>query len=376
MTAKRMFAHVRRHMRAVAFAVVLTSLVALAPAVARPQEPGPSKETEDPRVSEARALVRLVYAAMRSGLAVDQQPFGWSNDFFKGSDGTVHIPFTLTIDQAKVGPSTATLYLLVTPRLGVSDRTGPRQTGLRTLEPEALQGPPQRPIAFEGVYSIDLAAAAGQGSESYRVRRAFALEAGEYEVYAALGSRSRVGAETSGLAEPVDAVDPIMIKQALSVPDLWTAGLATSTVVLVESVEPIEAPEPTDPPIVDPYVLGTTRIAPAADAEFQSTEPLAVSFWVYNTGLTPNRQPDVTVDYLLHRRHADGATFLGRTAPQEFNEQTQGGFDVDAGHELVFNQAIPLETLVPGAYRLEIHVNDNTNGASVTRHVEFTIRGS
>ncbi len=371
MTAKCMFAHVRRRTPAVALAVALPSLVALASAAARPQEPGPS---EDPRVSEARALVRLVYAAMRSGLAVDQQSFGWSNDFFKGTDGTVYIPFTLTIDRVKLRPPTATLYVLVTPRLGASDRTGPQPTGPRTLEPEALQGPPPRPIAFEAIYSIDLAASGGQGSDSYRVRRAFALEAGEYEVYAALGSRSRTRAETSGLSDPVDAVDPIMTKQVLSVPDLWTAGLATSTVVLVESVESIEAPRLSDPPIVDPYVLGTTRTTPAADAEFQSTEQLAVSFWVYNTGLTPNRQPDVTVDYLLYRRHADGVTYLGRTAPQDFNAQTQGGFDIDAGHELVFIQAIPLETLVPGAYRLEIQVNDNTNGASVTRHVEFTIR--
>ena len=327
-------------------------------------------------MSDARALVRRVYAAMRSGRAIDQQPFGWSNDFFKGADGTVYIPFTLTIDRARLGPPMAVLYVLVTPRLGVSDRSGTRPTGPRTLEPEVLQGPPPRPIAYEAIYSIDLVAAGGQGSDSFRVRRAFALEPGEYEVYAALGSRSRAGAETSGSPEPVDPIDPLMIKQALSVPDLWTAGLATSTVVLVESVEPIEAPRLADPSIVDPYVLGTTRITPAADAEFQSTEQLTVSFRVYNTGLTPNRQPDVTVDYLLHQRHTDGVTYLGRTAPQEFNAQTQGDFDIDAGHEPVFIQAIPLETLVPGAYRLEIQVNDNTNGASVARHVDFTVRGS
>ena len=68
-------------------------------------------------------------------------------------------------------------------------------------------------------------------------------------------------------------------------------------------------------------------------------------------------------------------TYLVRTAPQNLNAQTQGRFDIDAGYEPIFIQTIPLETLVPGAYRLEIQVNDNTNGASVTRQVEFTIRG-
>ena len=116
----------------------------------------------------------------------------------------------------------------------------PQPTGPQTLEPEALQGPFPRPVA----------------------------------------------------------VEPMLIKQALSVPDRWNTGLETITVVLVESVEQIEAPQTTAQPNVDPYVLGGTRITPAGDAEFQSTEQLSVSFRVHSAGLTPARQPDVTVDYL------------------------------------------------------------------------------
>ena len=370
----RMLRCIRSRATAVAAAVLLLPLVTASPAVARPQAADP---TSDPRVSEVRALVRLVYAAMRAGLAADQRPFGWSNDFFKGTEGTAYVPFTLTVDRTKLRTPAATLYVLVTPHAGPTDRTSP-PGGPGRLEPEELRGPPPRAIAFEAMYFIDLTApTADQGGDYYRVRRALSLKAGDYDVYAALGSlrQTRGRGESSVRREADDMDDVMMIKRELSVPDLWTAELATSTVVLVESVEPIEAPLPTDQQIVDPYVLGTTRIAPAAAADFQPTEQLAVTFWVYNTGLTPDRQPDVTVDYLLYQRHAGGESCLGKTNQQEFNAQTQGGFDIDAGHELLFVQAIPLDTLTAGAYRLEIQVNDNTSGASVTRHVEFTVRG-
>ena len=366
---------IRSRATAVAAAVLLLPLVTAWAAVAHPQAADP---TSDPRVSEVRALVRLVYAAMQAGLAADQWPFDWSNDFFKGTEGTVYVPFTLTVDRTKLRTPAATLYVLVTPRAGPTDRTSPLPGVPGRLDPEELRGPPPPAIAFEAVHFIDLTAStADQGGDYYRVRRGLSLKAGDYDVYAALGSlRQTRGRDESSVRRETDDMDDVMmIKRELSVPDFWTTELATSTVVLVESVEPIAVPLPTDQQSVDPYVLGTTRIVPALDADFQPTEQLTVTFWVYNTGLTPDGQPDVTVDCLLYQRRAGGESYLGRTNQQEFNAQTQGGFDIDAGHELLFVQAIPLDTLTAGTYRLEIQVNDNTSGASVTRHVKFTVLG-
>ena len=211
-----MFPSVQSRMTAVTLGVLLPPLVIISSAAAHPQAQGPT----DPRVNEVRALVRVVYAALRGGRVAAQRPFGWSSEFFKGTDGTTHIPFTLTVDRSRLRTTTAVLYVLVTPRDGPSDRVPNGRPN--TLEPEELQGPPAPPIAFEAVYFIDLAALSNsttdQGGDVYSVRRAFSLPAGDYDVYAALGpgSQTRVEIESSALRE---ADNVMIIKQELLVPD-------------------------------------------------------------------------------------------------------------------------------------------------------------
>lgn len=346
-----------------AFCAVLLG-VSRPTALAREQDPGARA-----RVEEARALVRVVYGVLRGRLAPGERPFRWSNDFFKGQSGTTYVPFTLTFDRATISAGRVAVYVLATPHLDAAPNA--RRPAPDSPAPERLENPPPPNVAFEGLYFVDLNS--NESGDAGRVRRAFSLPPGDYDVYVALAASRATGPGVS--PEPKDDDAKVMlIKQELSVPNLWTTELTTSTVVVAERIEPLAAPPAPEEQSSDPYALDTVRIVPAGRADFQRTEQPAVIFFVYNAGVTSERKPDVTVEYVLYRRGPAGDTYFSGTDRQSFNAQTLQGFDIDAGHQLVVGQTMLLGTFPQGAYRLEIKVIDNTRGSAVIRNVDFAVR--
>jgi hypothetical protein len=167
-----------------------------------------------------------------------------------------------------------------------------------------------------------------------------------------------------------------VIKQEVSVPDLWRPSLSTSTVVIAERVEPLTAPPTAEQQASNPYLLGGWDIVPARRTEFQPSDELSVIFFVYNAGLTSARKPDVTIEYAFYRRSEARATLFVRTPPQHLNASTVPSFSAEAGHQIIGGQAVPLKSFPEGGYRLEVKVVDKTNGSTVTRDVAFSVRAS
>jgi len=309
-------------------------------------------------------LTGVVYAVLRGRFAPSGRPFTWSNDFFKGESGNTYVPYTLTIERAKLPTSTAALYVLVTPRPTAAKKPPSPPVVLESDEP---QPPPAPEAVFEAISFVDLNTDHGQGP--YRISRTFSLPAGTYDVYVALSP--------SGETLPTGQVNSsavMMISQELSVPDLWATGLSTSSVVVAERVEAIKTPLTVEQQDQEPYTLGTTRIVPARATDFRKSDELAVIFFVYNQGLTAQRKPDVSIDYRFHRRDPGGESYFSKTAPQHFNAQTLPTFDAAAGHQLMAGQAVSLQQFPEGAYRLEIKITDNTSGKTLTRSVNFGVR--
>jgi hypothetical protein len=206
-------------------------------------------------------------------------------------------------------------------------------------------------------------------SVAHRIRRAFAVPGGEYDVYVAVK-------ETSSSEDTEAPATVMMLKQGLTVPDFWGSELATSTVIMAQQVEPLAAPLSPDEQIANPYTLGTTRIVPVEDSIFASSDELSLVFLVYNPRLDADNKPDVTVEYSFHRRTSAGEEYFNKTNPQHFNAETlPASFDVSAGHQLVAGQAVPLSLFPEGDYRLEIAVKDNASGGSLIRDVVFTVGG-
>ena len=367
-----------KHAVTFGLAILLSSAVA-GPAPASAQAPLPAG-----RVADVRALASAVYAALNAGGAESEAPFTWSNDFFKGAPGTTDVPFTVAVERTRLPDEEAALYLLATPHDAPEAATDELPGRPSTLAPEELQGPAPPTVAFEAVWFVGVSEMRSDPA-NYHFSRVFPLGPGEYDVWVAIAPVSAVGAvaadpgaEVATALAPTTSTAPspdtiLVASTTLTVPDYWADGFATSSVVVVDSVEPVAQAVAGGQQAPEPYTMGGARVVPAADTRFGSMERLTVAFFVYNPGLGTDGSPDVTVDYLVYRQEAEGARYHGRTRAQRFNAETLVGFDPAAGHQIVASQSVPLQAFPPGTYRLDIRVMDNTTDTSVVRNVPFSI---
>ena len=324
-----------------------------------------AQEQEEAVRREIQSLAEVVEAAIQGQLVPTERPFGWENDFLKGEEGT-YVPFTLVIDPGLITSPSVVMYVLVTEYAETPEQaTTERQNEERGTQEQAERAQGVGTV-FENAYLIDV-----DTSErvAHRISRAFTVPSGKYDVYAAVK-------ETNRPAETAEPARVMMLREQVTVPDFWTDQLATSSIMMAERVEPLAEPLSEEEQVADPYTLGMTRIIPVSDSTFTGGEDLSLVFLVYNSKLTPDSKPDVTVDYSFHQRTSDGETYFNRTNPQNFNAQTlPPTFDLAAGHQLVAGQSVPLSLFPEGEYRLEIEVTDNTAGVSVTQEVTFTVGG-
>ncbi len=267
------------------------------------------------------------------------------------------MPFTLTIDPDRLSESNVAVYLYVTEH-GAADAEGEDDSASAEM-PEAI---------FEDAYFVEVE----EGDDgAARLSRAFSAPGGEYDVYVAL--RDSKGEDADD--DERDAATVMMLKEQVSVPDLWTPELKTSSVLIAKVVEPLSAPLSPQEQIQHPYTLGTTRIVPKHDRSFGKQEELSLIMLVYNPKLTGDEMPDVTVEYNFHAQKDGAEEFFNKTNPQQFNAQSlPPGFSVALGHQIVAGQSVPLTLFPAGDYRLEILITDNEAGTSVTQNVNFTVR--
>ena len=339
-----------------------TSLVLVPSAAAQGQVP-----------QEVQTLIDVVRAAVRGEVVPAARPFEWEHDFLKGVEGKTYVPFTLVIDPVKLASPTMVMYVLVTERAPTDQSAAPQADAAQSQDVSSA-------LEIQDAYFIDVDPFE---SVAHRIRRAFSVPGGEYDVYVAIKETisSEEAAQTAlRSAAQLDDVPAqstvMMLKQELTVPDLWGNELATSTVIMIQRVEPLAAPLSPEEQLANPYTIGTTRLVPVTDSIFAGAEELSLVLLVYNPSLNADNKPDVTVEYNFHRQTSAGEEYFNQTTPQHFNAETlPATFDVSAGHQIVAAQAVPLSLFPEGDYRLEITVEDNASGASVLRDVMFTVGG-
>lgn len=343
-------------------ALVATVLIAAPrPASAGQKDDKKQKEKQSKeQKEEVQALVKLVDAAMKGQPTPSAFALGWHNDFMKAQQGTIYVPFTLSIDQASIATRNLSLYIRVVAKAAApaAEPAAAKDPGQEKTQPPALW-------PFEDIHLFELKEAAK--GQPYKVSRAIAVPGGDYDVYLAMRER-----KTGRGVTPKATVH----RQSLTVPDYWNGQFTTSTVILADSVDPRPAPPSPEEQIEKPYLIGTTEIAPAVDARFGRSEELSVIFLVYNPGLV-DKKPDVTVEYKFYQKTAEGEKYFNKTLPTQLNATTLPPlFDLDLGHQLVAGQSVPLASFVAGEYRLEIEIQDNLTQKKLAREVFFTVEGS
>ena len=334
-------------------------IAALVPALASAQSKDEKKKKEAQR-AQYLAMAKLVDGAMAQPPA--DSAIRWESELsLKAQENKTYVPFTIVVDPTKINPGTGVLYMRVV------SKSAPTPTP--AADDEKKNDKNEAPVIypFEDLQPVQFKApAAGQ---PYRVSRAFAVPAGEYDLYVAVAEQ--IGQPSKDKA----AIGRTSVmKQTVTIPNYWGTDLTTSPIVLADKIEPLAAPLAPEQQAERPYVLGNMEITPAEDHTFSKKEELSLIFLIYNVQVNEAGKPDVEVDYRFNQKTGETEKFFNRTQPQQFNATTlPAQFDVRAGHQVVGGQTIPLASFPEGDYRLEIKINDKLGSKSLTRDVTFTV---
>jgi len=335
-------------------AVLFTSSAVLAQPKEQPKEQ-PRKLSNDEK-KELTAISTMLTGMSGGQTAPNDLSIAWlGSDVLKAQGNKEYVPFTVTFDPSKLTSGKVSLYW----RVVAKNAPAPDPNAKKDDKNKA-------PLyAFENLHTLTVEP--GKPGPM-RISRSFVVAAGEYDVYV-------VAKEP----DPKKKSDPPartgLVKQTLTVPDLWNGELNTSSVILAERIDPL--PAPLTPAQVEerPYALGNMEFLPAASTKLTKKDELSVFLLIYNAKVDAANSPDVTVEYNFYTTQGGAEKFFNKTNPQSLNAQTlPPGLDPSAG--MSNGQTVPLASFPEGDYRLEIKITDKLATKSLTREMKFSVAGS
>ena len=145
-----------------------------------------------------------------------------------------------------------------------------------------------------------------------RISRSFTVAPGNYDVFVRReGNRRRKKRRRMRRRRKLG-----LIKQAVTVPNLWNDELNTSSVIVAERIDPLPAPLTPQQQGERPYALGTMEIVPATSTKFTKKAELSTFLLIYNTKIDAANKPDVTVEYNFYAKQGGSEKFFNKTNPQ------------------------------------------------------------
>jgi hypothetical protein len=321
------------------------------------------RKLSDAEKKEIQTVIKIVDDAAAGQAAPNDLDLTWMReDLLKAQGNKQYLPFSISIDPAKVAGGRVSLYWRVVSKdaATAAPADGKKDDKKNGAKPE---------YAYEDLNVIPVPA--GQ-SGRLAISRSFTVSPGNYDVFVVAKEPTP---EKPKKGDPAPKVS--LIKQTLKVEDLWNGELNTSSVIVADKIEPLAAPLTPQQQAERPYALGTMEIVPAFTNKFTKKTELSTFLLIYNAKVDATNKPDVSVEYNFYAKQAGGEKFFNKTNPQNLNAQTlPAQFDFAAGHQLQSGQAVPLASFPEGEYRLEIKVTDKIANKTLTRNVDFSVSGT
>ena len=335
-------------MRLLRIALIAAVFFALPGVSASAQEkPSDALKLKKPEMAQYQALTQLVDAVMTGKGQASGDVKLRLRPYFVKSSSSVYAPYVLEIGPGKFTSFPLAVYVRAVSRPA----------------PAAAEGKGGYP--FEDIYFINDAKGLRPGAgDIVEVSRGLQLPPGEFDVYVGI-------AETPPRNKSAGFGRHVVHSQALTVPNLST-GLTTSSIMLASALDEAQQPLIGGNQLEQPFSFGGYRITPAPTSTFSKSAELLFLFFIYNEAAGTGGKPDVDVNYFFSRA-AESKPF-SKAATSSFNEATlPKEFNVNAGHQLVVGQGIPLESFAAGEYKLEIRITDKIANQTISREVPFTV---
>jgi hypothetical protein len=150
------------------------------------------------------------------------------------------------------------------------------------------------------------------------------------------------------------------IELGVRVPRYDEEKLANSSLILADLIQPL----PTSQVGSGPFVIGGTKVRPSVNQQFTRDQNLGIYMQVYNLGLDPQtHKPSADILYEILK---DGKPLL--------SQNEQAAKLNNASQQVTLQKTMPLRSLTPGKYSVQIKVTDNVKNQTVSPVASFEIR--
>jgi len=150
------------------------------------------------------------------------------------------------------------------------------------------------------------------------------------------------------------------VNTRLAVPRYDDEKLEASSLIIADQIEHVPAKQIG----TGQFVLGSSKVRPKLDANFTTAEKMGIYLQIYNL------KPD-------EKTHKSDASFVytvkkGDQQVMQFKETSAEM--KQTGDQVTIERLLPLATLAPGKYTLEVSATDKLAQSSISRSAEFSIK--
>src|SRR5213082_2679537 len=273
-------------------------------------------------------------AIVTSRIVRDQMHFNWRTDYLKVTNDTVLVPITIQIPnsqlsfQAKDGIHSAMLNIFgrITTLTGRVVQTF--EDSVSRDFPDSLY---QQSLKLQSIY-----------------QKAVPLRPGLYRLDLVL--------------KDVQSGNVGAVNNRLAVPRYQDDKLEASSLILADQIEHVPAKQIG----TGQFVLGSSKVRPRLEADFTTADRLGIYLQVYN--LKP--------DDATHKSSANFQFTVKRgnepVPGMQFKETSE---DLkQTGEQITIERFLPLATLPPGKYTLEVDATDVHSNQTISRTADFTVK--
>lgn len=152
-------------------------------------------------------------------------------------------------------------------------------------------------------------------------------------------------------------------RTAMRVPEYDDEALAASSLILADKIERV----PIRSLGTGQFVIGSSKVRPRIDEAFKRNEKLGIYMQVYNLGQSEETHgPIGNVTYQVARLDNPAELLL------DFTEDVNNIRGASA-RQVVIEKLLPLQSLEPGEYRLNLLVEDNVKNESLSPTTTFKV---
>jgi hypothetical protein len=273
-------------------------------------------------------------AVVTSRIVRDQLHFDWRTDYLKVTNDTVLVPVTIQVPnsqlsfQAKDGIHSATMNIF---------------GRVTTLTGRVVQ-------TFEEPVSKDFPDSLFQQSLKLRsiYQKAIPLRPGLYRLDLVI--------------KDVQSGNIGVVNSRLQVPRYEDEKLEASSLILADQIEHVPAKQIGS----GQFVLGSSKVRPRLEGDFTTADKLGIYMQVYNL------KPD-------DKSHKSSATFQftvrkGKEQIMQFKETSEEM--KQTGDQVTIERLLPLATLAPGKYSLEVNATDSLSNQTISKSADFTVKAA